>query len=54
MCTVPTEDEGWGCSRQRGLDQTERRGEGEPTLALPDGLQGSPVADSLSASVSFL
>ena len=35
-------------ARQRGA------GTGGPTLALPAGLQGSPAADSLSASVSFL
>lgn len=35
-------------ARQRGA------GTGVPSLALPAGLQGSPAADSLSASVSFL
>lgn len=50
----PLKIRGGGRSRQRGLNQTERQGEGEPTWALPAGLQGSPAADSLSTSVSFL
>lgn len=45
-----------GCAQsplkiKAGLGQTETWGEGEPTLALPAGLQGSPAADSLLASV---